>query len=190
MNKTLNNLMEAFNWESQARNRYTMYAKIAKKEWFDQVWEIFQITADNEREHAKWIFRMIQEIKWDLTEHSINAWWDLTLWNTIENLKSAINGEHHEHSSMYPEFSEMAIEEWLPEIAERLKAIWKAEIHHEERYLKILNELENNTLFNKQKPKERFCRKCWYMHKWEKPPQKCPSCDHAYNYFQLKLEQY
>ncbi len=190
MEKTLKNLTKAFIGESQARNRYNFYAKTAKKEWYEQVAEIFEITAENEREHAKWLLRMIQELKWNQTNINVKADSDLTLGNTIENLNSSINGENYEHSSMYPEFATVAEEEWLTHIAERLKSIGKAEIHHEERFQKLLKEIKEKSIFEKKTEKKWFCRKCWYTHKWTTPPEKCPSCDHPYNYFQIQCEEY
>src|SRR3989339_176043 len=109
---------------------------------------------------------------------------------TIENLKSAINGEHYEHSSMYPEFAKIAKEEGLHQIAIRLSAIAKAEKHHEERYIKLLKELEKETIFKKSKEKEWVCRECGYTHTGKEAPLKCPSCNHEQAFFQLRCEEY
>jgi len=194
MQETIKNLTKAFIGESQARNRYTFYAKVAQKEGFEQVAEIFLITAENEREHAKWLFRLINELKKKtnepLDEIVVEASAPTTLGNTIENLKAAIAGENYEHTKMYPEFAETAEREGFPEIAERLRAIAVAEKHHEERYQKLLKELEGNTVFKKEKKVYWVCRKCGYIHEGEEPPEKCSSCSHPKNYFELKCEEY
>lgn len=194
MRKTIENLTKAFIGESQARNRYTFYSKIAQKEGFDQISEIFLITADNEREHAKWLFRLIDELKKKsnepLNEIIVEAAAPTVLGNTAENLKAAIEGEHHEYTKMYPEFADIAEKEGFPEIAKRLRAIARAEEHHEERYKKLLKEVEGNTVFKKDKKTYWVCRKCGYTHEGEAPPEKCPSCDHESNYFQIQSEEY
>ncbi|RMG74407.1 MAG: rubrerythrin family protein, partial [Nitrospirae bacterium] len=130
MRRTVENLSKAFIGESQARNRYTFYAKIAQKEGYDQIAEIFLITADNEREHAKWLLRLINNLKEKsneaLDEIKVEAVTPTTLGNTIENLKAAIAGEHYENTTMYPDFARIAEEEGFPEIAQRLRAISRA----------------------------------------------------------------
>lgn len=188
--KTLENLVKAFIGESQARNRYTMYAKIAKEEGFEQIAEIFEITAENEKEHAESLFRMIQELKGDVNEINVQAAAPLVLGNTVENLKAAIAGENFEHASMYPEFAKVAEEEGFPEIAARLRAIAKAEEHHEERYKKLLELVENGKFFERDEEIEWVCRKCGYVHKGKAPPERCPSCSHEKNYFQKKCEEF
>jgi rubrerythrin len=194
MNKTIENLTKAFIGESQARNRYTFYSKIALDEGFDQISEIFLITADNEREHAKWLFRLInglkQKGKEELSEISVEAGAPITLGNTAENLKAAIAGENYEYTRMYPEFADISEKEGFPDIAKRLRAIAKAEAHHEERYKKLLKELEGKSLFKKDKQVYWICRKCGYVHEGEEPPVKCPSCDHEAKYFQVRCEEY
>ncbi|HEC93543.1 MAG TPA: rubrerythrin family protein [Candidatus Atribacteria bacterium] len=194
MMETVKNLAKAFIGESQARNRYTFYAKIAKKEGFEQIAQIFLITAENEREHAKWLFRLINELKKKNDENfdkiRVEADVPTILGNTRENLKSAIAGENYEHTKMYPEFANIAEKEGLPEIAKRLRAIAVAEKHHEERYKKLLKELENNTLFKKDKKVYWDCRKCGYIHEGTEPPEECPSCGHPKSYFEQACEEY
>lgn len=194
MNETIQNLAKAFIGESQARNRYTIYAKIAKKEGFEQVSEIFLQTAEQEREHAKWLFKLINKLKEksddDLSEIKVDASAPTALGTTTENLKAAIGGEHFEYTEMYPSFAETAEKENLKEIADRLKAIATAETHHEERYKKLLAELEGNSVFKKSEKVTWVCRKCGYMHEGEEAPEECPSCDHPSAYFQLKCENY
>jgi len=189
MSETVKNLIKAFIGESQARNRYTFYAKIARKEGYEQIGEIFQITADNEKEHAKRIFEHIQELNPD-TEIVVESAAPTTYGTTIENLKSAIAGEHHEYSEMYPEFAETAEKEGHDKIAGRLRAIAKAEIHHEERFKKLLKQLEKGTIFKKEKEVEWVCMECGYVHKGTEPPEKCPSCDHPRSFYKLKCEEY
>ena len=192
--ETVKNLAKAFIGESQARNRYTFYAKIAKKEGFEQIAQIFLITAENEREHAKWLFRLINELKKKNDENfdkiRVEADVPTILGNTRENLKSAIAGENYEHTKMYPEFANIAEKEGFPEIAKRLRAIAVAEKHHEERYKKLLKELENNTLFKKDKKVYWVCRKCGYIHEGTEPPEECPSCGHPKSYFEQACEEY
>jgi rubrerythrin len=194
MKQTVENLSKAFVGESQARNRYTIYSKVAKKEGFEQIADLFLLTAENEREHAKWSFRLINELK----EKSGESFDDIEIkadvptdyGTTAENLKAAINGETYETTTMYPEFAQAAEDENLPEIAARLRAIGKAEMHHKERFEKLLREVENGTVFKKEKEVEWVCRKCGYVHKGPEPPEECPSCDHPYNYFERKCEEY
>jgi rubrerythrin len=194
MNETIQNLTKAFIGESQARNRYSFYARIAQKEGFEQVSEIFLITADNEREHAKWLFRLINEIKKksgeSLDEIKVEASAPTVLGSTAENLKAAIAGENHEYTSMYPGFADSAEQEGFPDIAKRLRAIAKAEEHHEDRYKKLLSNVEGKTVFKKDDKVYWVCRKCGYLHEGEEPPEECPSCSHPKSYFMLRCEEY
>lgn len=194
MKETIKNLTKAFIGESQARNRYTFYAKNAKKEGFEQIAEIFLITAENEKEHAKRLFEHIQELKKQSNENfdeiKVEAAAPTILDSTAENLKAAIAGENYEHSQMYPEFADMAEKEGFPEIAKRLKAIAIAEIHHEERYKKLLKEVEAGTVFKKEEEVWWVCRECGYTHFGIEPPDECPSCDHERSFYQVKCEEY
>mgnify|MGYP001291573733 CR=1 FL=1 len=194
MKKTLENLSKAFIGESQARNRYTLYSKTAKKEGYEQLADIFLVTADNEREHAKWLFRLIQELKEDSGEDlealTVEAEAPLVLGTTADNLIAAIAGEHYEYSEMYPEFADVAEEEGLEDIAVRLRAIGRAEEHHEERYKKLLGEVEAGTMFKKDEEVKWICRKCGYVHTGMEPPEKCPACDHPTKYYEILCEQY
>lgn len=190
MKNTIQNLVKAFIGESQARNRYTFYAKIAQKEGFEQIAEIFLITAENEREHAKWLFRLINNLKGNEDEIKVEASCLATLGNTLENLKAAIAGEHYENTEMYPSFADEAEKEGFPDIAKRLRAIAIAEKHHEERYAKLLKDIEDNAVFKKQKKIYWVCRKCGYIHEGTEPPEKCPSCGHPKSYFEVKCENY
>jgi len=194
MKNTIEHLVKAFIGESQARNRYTFYAKIAKKEGFEQIGEIFLVTAENEKEHASNLFKLISELKKKsnerLDEIEVEAAAPTVLASTAENLKAAIAGENYEHTKMYPEFADVAEREGFPEIAARLRAIAKAEKHHEERYKKLLREVEAGTFFKKEKDVWWVCRECGYIHFGKEPPEECPSCDHPRSYFQLKCKEY
>ena len=187
---TIKNLAKAFVGESQARNRYTFYAKVAKKEGLEQISEIFLITAENEKEHAKRIFEHLIELKKDNEKIIVDTDVPFVLGTTIENLKSAISGENYEHMKMYPEFADVAEKENLSDIAERLRSIAKAEEHHEERFKKLLKELEGGTLFKKDSEIMWVCRECGYVHSGKEPPEKCPSCDHEKGFYQRKCEEY
>lgn len=194
MKKTIENLTKAFIGESQARNRYGFYSKVAKKEGFEQIAEIFLMTAENEKEHAKRLFLHIQELKKkineDFEEIKVEAVAPTTLGNTADNLRAAIAGENYEYTKMYPEFAEVAKKEGLPEIAKRLRSIAIAEEHHEERYKKLLKEVTAGTVFKKEKEVWWVCRECGHLHFGKEPPEKCPSCDHEKGFYQIKCEEY
>jgi len=194
MEKTLENLTKAFIGESQARNRYTFYAKVATKEGFEQIAGIFLMTAENEREHAKWLFRMIDELRQKIPENPdeivVEAAAPLTFGTTAENLAAAIAGENYETTTMYPEFADVAEAEGLVRIASRLRSIAASEAHHEERYRKLLSIVEGGTAFEKEKTVIWVCRKCGYVHEGREPPVECPSCDHPREYFEIKCEEY
>jgi rubrerythrin len=188
MKKTINNLAKAFIGESQARNRYAFFAKIAKKEGFEQIGEIFDITSDQEKQHAKWIYRMLKGL--NAEKVVVDAEVEITLGDTATNLRSAASGENYEHTSMYPQFAQEAEEEGLMDVATRLRAIAIAEKHHEERFRKALTEVENGTFFKKDREESWICRECGYEHFGTEAPEICPSCDHPKSFYQLKCEKY
>ncbi len=191
MQETLENLTKAFIGESQARNRYIFYRSIAQKEGYEQIVEIFQITADNEKEHAKRLFEHIQGLnKGKLKEIKVEAAAPLSYGDTAKNLQAAIEGEHYEYTEMYPEFAKTALKEGLLEIAAMLEAIAVAEKHHEERYKKLLKEVKAKTVFKKKKKVWWVCRECGYVHFGKEPPKVCPSCNHEKNFYQVKCEEY
>jgi len=185
MNKTIINLAKAFSGESQARNRYTFYASIAKKEGFEELSANFELTATQESEHAKWLMRMINEIKEDNQSLKIETEVPIILASTKENLAAAIAGENYEYTSMYPKFANIADEENLPEIANRLRAIAKAEANHETRFKKFLKKIGNNSTFEEETKVEWQCRKCGYIHNGNKAIKECPSCGHPQAYFEI-----
>jgi rubrerythrin len=190
MKKTLENLAKAFIGESQARNRYSFYASQAKKENYLQISELFLETANQEKEHAKRIFEHIQELKGDMGEIIIEAAAPTALGETKENLKTAAEGENYEYTEMYPSFAKTAEEEGFPRIAARLRSIAVAEKHHEERYLKLLKEVEKESVLKKDQEVTWICMECGYEHRGSTPPAVCPSCDHPKEYYKIKCEQY
>ena len=194
MLKTIQNLTKAFIWESQARNRYTFFSKQASKEWYDQISEIFNLTANQELEHATELYKMIIWLRtktWeDFKAIKVEAEATIVFGTTLENLKSAIEWEAHEEISMYPEFVKVSEDEWLNDIALKLKSIIIAERHHKERYSKLAKELENWSLFKKEENITRACRKCWYLHTWKEPLKKCPLCWHDQSYAEVLNENY
>ncbi|MGZ7209658.1 MAG: rubrerythrin [Methanobacterium sp.] len=194
MKKTMENLAKAFIGESQARNRYTLYSKVAKKDGYIQLAEIFLITAENEREHAKWLMKMIQGLKEEsgeaIDELQVEAAAPVIYGTTVENLKAAIAGEHYENSEMYPGFADVAEEEGLLDISDRLMSIGHAEVHHEDRYTKILEQIQAGTLWKKDEDVEWNCTKCGHIFVGTEPPEKCPSCDHPAKYFELRSEKF
>lgn len=194
MIKTIENLAKAFVWESQARNRYTIFAKKAKKEWFLQIAKIFEETAEQEAQHAKWLYKMILEIAEETWENvsniSISVDWNFVLGSTLDNLKAAIWWENYEWVNMYPEFAKIAEQEWFIDVAKRLRSIAVAEKYHEQRYQKLFEQVWNESVFEKQDIVSWTCTKCWYTQKSKTPPEKCPSCDHEKNYFEISCENY
>lgn len=193
MKKTLENLTKAFIGESQARNRYTMYSSIAKKEGYEQIAEVFNTTANQEKEHAKRLFEHIQRIskkQGKLSEIKVEAESPLVLGDTKTNLEAAMKGEKYEYTKMYPEFADIAEEEGYPNIAKRLRSIAVAERHHEDRYKALLKVVKEKSVFKKKKKVWWTCRECGYLHYGTKPPDKCPSCDHAKNFYELKCEKF
>jgi len=186
--ETINNLVKAFIVESQARNRYTYYAKVAKKEGYMQICNIFLETAEQEKVHAKRLFEHIQELKEG--DVVVEASAPLVYGDTKENLKAAIEGETHEFTTMYPEFADKADEEGYEKIAKRLRAIAKAEEHHADRYKKLLKVVEDGSMFKKSDSKKWICQECGYLHEGDEAPEECPACKHPQEYYQIQCEEY
>jgi len=179
--KTLVNLMTAFSGESQARNRYTYYSSIAKKEGFVEISKIFEETANHEKEHAKRMFKFLKDSGTDV---ETTGSFPTVISTTAENLKSAASGENHEWTELYPEFSKIAAEEGFPEISSAFKSIAISEKFHEERYKKLLERIESNTVFSESKSIKWKCQNCGYIHEGTDAPDKCPSCIHPKAHFE------
>jgi len=179
--KTEKNLLIAFAGESQARNKYTYFASIAKKEGYEQIAAIFLETADNEKEHAKRLFKFLEGGEVEITAKFPAG----GLGNTLENLKHAAEGENYENTIMYPEFAKTAEEEGYREITAVLRAIAKAEVQHEKRYKKLIENIEKNMVFKKDEKVVWKCRNCGWTYEGKNPPDKCPACDHPQSYFEL-----
>ena len=173
--RTEANLMAAFAGESQARNKYTYYASKAKKEGYEQIAAIFTETADNEKEHAKMWFKLLH---------------GGSVPNTMENLKDAAAGENYEWTDMYAEFAKVAKEEGFDRIAYLFEAVGKIEKEHEERYNKLLKNIEEGKVFDCGEIKIWKCRNCGHIHVGLKAPEVCPVCDHPKAYFEIKAENY
>lgn len=167
MSKTEENLKIAFAGESQARNKYTYFAKQARKDGYHYIAKIFEETADNEMQHAKDEFKLLEGIG-----------------NTEKNLKAAIEGEHHETSEMYPQMQKDAENEGNEEAAKLFKEVAEVEAHHEERYKKLLKMIQEGSVFKRDKPIKWKCSKCGYIHEGTEPPEECPSCKHAREYYE------
>jgi rubrerythrin len=180
------NLMAAFAGESQARNRYTYFAAAARKEGLVQIAEIFLETADQEREHAKRIFKFM-----DSGEMEITASFPFgKIVGTMENLRAAASGEHHEWSDLYPSFAATARDEGFTEIALMFEAISVAEKQHEKRYLDLARNIEEGRVFKRNGTVTWRCRNCGYLHEGPEAPGKCPACIHPQAYFELLGENW
>ena len=172
--KTEQNLLSAFAGESQARNKYTYYASKARKEGYNQIASIFEETANNEKEHAKIWFKLLHD----------------GMPSTTENLKDAADGENYEWTDMYAKFAKEAKEEGFDKIAYLFEAIGKIEKEHEERYRKLLENLENGSVFEKYGEVYWICQNCGHIHKGKTPPKVCPVCAHPQSYFEVRAENY
>ena len=180
--QTEQNLLKSFAGESQARMRYTFYAKEAKKAGYEQIAAIFQETADQEMTHAKRMFKYLEGGMVEITA----AYPAGKIGTTAENLKAAAEGENEEWTDLYPHFAEVAEQEGFKEIATMYRMIAKAEAEHEERYLKLLARVENGTVFAREEAIEWICRHCGYVFTGKKPPKNCPTCLHPQAYFEPK----
>jgi rubrerythrin len=184
--QTEKSLLKAFAGESQARNRYTYAASVAKKEGYEQIAAVFQETADQEKQHAKRFFRFLEGGMVEITA----AYPAGLTGNTIENLIAAADGEHEEYSSLYPEFARIAKEEGFPQVAAQFNSISKAEQNHERRYRLVLANLEKSQIFKKETSIKWICRECGYIHEGPEAPKVCACCDHPQAFFQALSEVY
>lgn len=185
--KTEKNLLKAFAGESQAKNRYTFFAKVAKKEGYEQISAIFMETAENEEQHAKTFFKFLESGE----ALEITAMYPAgKIASTVENLKAAAAGENEEWTELYPEFADIADEEGFPEVARTFRAIAKVENAHEQRYLKLAANIENDEVFTKSEKTAWKCRKCGYVHEGTSAPNVCPACQHPQGYYEVKAYNY
>ncbi len=171
--QTEKNLMAAFSGESEARNKYTYFASVAKKAGYEQIAALFLKTADNEKEHAKLWFKELEGIG-----------------NTAENLVSAANGENYEWTDMYAGFAETAEKEGFTELAARFRLVAEVEKHHEERYRALLKNVEMQEVFKKSEVKVWECRNCGHIVTGTQAPEVCPTCNHPQAYFEIHAENY
>ena len=184
--KTERNILTAFAGESQARNRYDYYASVAKKEGYVQIADIFAETANQEKEHAKRLFKFLEG-----GEVEISAAFPAgVIGNTAENLKAAAAGENYEWTDMYPAFAKVAREEGFNEIADVFEAIAIAEKQHEKRYKELLANVEAGKGFKKNQVVTWRCRNCGYLHVGQEGPEKCPACAHPQAHFELLAENW
>ena len=184
--QTEKNLLTSFAGESQARMRYTYFASVAKKEGFEQISAIFQETADQEKEHAKKMFKWLEGGMVEITASNPAG----IISTTAENLRAAAAGENEEWSADYPHFADVAEKEGFPEIAAMYRNIAVAEKGHEERYLALLANVENGTVFKKAEETVWQCRICGYIHVGTEAPEVCPACIHPQAYFEVKKNNY
>ena len=182
--KTEQNLLKSFAGESQAARRYEMFAKIAKKDGYEQIAAIFQETADQEKIHAKTFFEYLEGGMVEITA----AYPAGVLGTTPENLMAAADGENEEWTGLYPEFAKIAEDEGFKKVATSFKLIAQVEKHHEARYRKLAQNIDNNSVFKRDQKVQWYCRKCGYIHEGEKALNACPVCRHPQAYFQLLCE--
>lgn len=184
--KTEKNLLKAFAGESQARTRYTYFASQANKDGYKQIEAIFMETAENEKEHAKRFFKFLEGGAVEITA----AFPAGKIGTTAENLAAAAEGEHEEYAELYPQFADIAEEEGFQEIAETFRKISEVEQEHEKRYLKLLDNLQQDKVFKRDNVVRWKCRNCGYVHEGTDAPDLCPACLHPQKFFELKESNY
>jgi len=184
--RTEKNLLAAFAGESQARTRYTFFASVAKKEGYEQISAIFQETSDNEKEHAQLFFNHLKGGTVEITaEYPAGV-----IGTTAENLKAAAEGEKLEWGTLYPSFADIAEEEGFMEMAKTFRFVAKVEAYHERRYLKLLKNVQESKVFNKDTVIKWKCRNCGFVFEGAEAPEKCPVCSHPRAYFEVWCENY
>ena len=184
--QTEKNLLASFAGESQARNRYTYFASQAKKEGYEQISAIFLETADNEKEHAKRFFKLLEGGDVTITVSYPAG----VIGKTIENLAEAAAGENMEWTKLYPEAAEIAQKEGFPEIAKQYTEIAEVEAEHEKRYRKLLQNIKEGKIFKRETKVKWHCRNCGYVHEGVEAPEVCPACKHPQAYYELSAENY
>jgi rubrerythrin len=188
--KTAENLAKAFAGESQARNRYSFFAKTAREEGYNQIEAIFMETAENEKAHAKLFYNHMVKNLDNNTVQQITASYSFAWGTTLQNLESAANGENEEWTKLYPEFAKIADEEGFPEIARTFRGIAPVEAKHEARYRKLMASVQAGTVFKKGQKVLWKCRECGNIMESAEAPEKCPVCAHPKAYFELFCENY
>ncbi len=178
--QTEKNILTAFAGESQARNRYTYFASQAKKDGYVEMQKAFEEIANQEKEHAKRLFKFLEGGAVEITATFPAG----VIGSTLDNLKAAAAGENEEHSDMYPSFAKVADEEGFPVIAAVMRNIAVAEQHHEQRFLAFASAIEAGTVFKSDKPRVWRCQNCGYVHEGLEAPESCPACAHPREYFQ------
>jgi rubrerythrin len=184
--KTEKNLLTSFAGESQARNRYTFFASAARNEGYIQIANIFEETADNEKEHAKRMFKFLEGGMVEIAA----AYPAGKIGTTAENLKGAAEGEREEWTKLYPEFAKMARKEGFDKVADMYEAISVAEKQHGKRYEDLLKNLTDCKVFKKDKPVKWRCTNCGFIHEGKEPPENCPACLHPRKYFEVLGENW
>lgn len=194
MKETPKMLFAAYVGESQARNRYGFFSKIAKKEGYVLISKIFEETAEQEKTHGSWYYKMLQDFKKEefFDDFKVCEEYPTTFGNTIENLKSAVHGETMEYETLYPAIANMAEKEGYPEIAKQVRGIVRAEQHHAERYEKLLKLVGDDAFFKRGKKVVWICLECGFEVKMDELPKDwiCPSCSHPRAYFAKKCEDF
>lgn len=184
--ETEKNILKAFAGESQARNRYSYFATAAQKEGYVQMAHIFEETASQEQAHAKRLFKLLEGGELEITATFPAG----VIGTTLENLKEAAAGEHHEHTVMYPEFAKIAKAEGFPDIAYIFMSIAVAEKQHEKRYLDLASNIEAGRVFKRDPAVKWRCLKCGYVHQGHEAPETCPACAHPRSYYELLGENW
>jgi rubrerythrin len=184
--QTEKNILTAFAGESQARNRYTYFSSAARNEGLMQISAVFEETANQEKEHAKRLFKFLEGGDVEV----VAAFPAGTIGTTVENLKASAAGEHHETTQMYPEFAAVAEKEGFASIAKVFKSIAIAEKRHEDRYVKLAKNIEESKVFKKDKAARWVCRNCGYVHEGPEAPNACPACAHPQAYFEVDAVNY
>ncbi|MFH0839879.1 MAG: rubrerythrin family protein [Candidatus Omnitrophota bacterium] len=184
--KTEKNLLASFAGESQARNRYTYFASVAKKAGYEQISAIFLETADNEKEHAKRFFKFLEGGEVEITASYPSG----VIGETSTNLAAAAAGEHLEWTKLYKEAEEVARKEGFEEVAKQFKEIAEVEVEHEKRYMKLLSNIKEAKVFKKDAVVKWKCRNCGYIHEGKDAPKECPACAHPQAYYEVMCENY
>ena len=184
--ETEKNLLKAFAGESQAKNRYEFFAKIAKKEGYEQISAIFTKTAKQEQAHAKRFFKFLEGGDVEITAIYPAG----IIGTTTENLEAAATGENEEWTELYPQFAEIAIKEGFKDVATTFKVIAKVEAEHENRYRKLLQNIKDKKVFERDEKVKWTCRNCGFAHESKNAPKNCPACQHPQSYFEIESENY